>query len=325
MINREEFSSLKLKGDINMFNEYGSFNKFLFYLTPTNETDKALIDKFDWLSIYYRTLGNVLLGLFKYEGLTPFQKKRLQMSYFNSMYVGAFMLEDTLTFAPLIPIGNMNAWGEYSGYNAVLPDGKQLTLKYDDVVVGTNLTMPTICDSALTYKFASLLAELKLSITNNIILSRKSAVLETENPNGVNELLTSFNNHVIGNPITIQKSRTTNHTNVMSFTDITDTTEYYENFRDIVNDFLITTGLSSLMNPNKKERLVVAETDSTNDIKNTLLVNRIENRKQFIEEVNAKFGTDIKCIINVDVVNDVESIKQMFNENSESGVSEYDD
>lgn len=308
-----------------MLNDYGSFNNFLFYLTPTNETDKALIDKFEWLSIYYRTLGNVLLGLFKYDGISPFQKKRLQMSYFNSMYVGAFMLDDTLTFAPLMPIGNVNAWGEYSGYNAVLPNGKQLTLKYDDVVIGTNLTMPTICDSALTYKFASLLAELKLSITNNIILSRKSALLETENPNGVNEILTAYNNHAIGNPITIQKSRTANNTKIISFTDITDTTEYYDNFRDIINDFLITTGLSSLINPNKKERLVVAETDSTNDIKNTLLVNRVENRKQFIEDVNAKFGTDIKCVVNVDVVNDIKNMKEMFNEPIESGVNDDDD
>lgn len=307
-----------------MFNDYSDFNNYLFYLTPTNETDKALLDKFEWLSIYYRTLGNVLLGLFKYDNMTPIQKKRLQLSYFNSMYVGAFMLDGTLTFAPLMPVGNINAWGEYSSYNAVLPDGSQKPLKYDEVVVGTNLTLPTICDSALTYKFASLLAELKLSITNNIILSRKSAVLETENPNGVNELMTAFNNHAIGNPVSIQKSRTTNSTSVLSFTNIEDTNSYYDNFRDIINDFLITTGLSSLMNPNKKERLVVAETDSTNDIKNTLLVNRIENRKQFIESVNEKFGTNIECVVNVEVVNEIDNIDRMFN-GKESEVGSYAD
>lgn len=295
---------------------YGNFNNFLFYLMPTNETDKALINKMDWVSIYYRTLGNVLLGLFKYDGLKPIQKKRLQMSYFNSMYVGAFMLDGTLTFAPLMPVGNINAWGEYSAYNAVLPDGTQMLLKYDDVVIGTNLTMPTICDSALTYKFASLLAELKLSITNNLILSRKSAIMETENPNGVQELIQKYQKHSIGEPIIIEKARTTNNTKVMQFTDITDTTEYYDNFRDIINDFLITTGLSSLVNPNKKERLVVSETESNNDIKNTLLVNRIENRKQFVEEVNERFGTNISININTEITDDVEKIKGMFNENT---------
>lgn len=299
------------------FFENGNFNNFLFYLQPKNQIDKALYEKWDWLAIYYRTLSNVMLGLFKYENLDRIQKKRLQMSYFNSAYVCAFKYNDVLTFAPAIPQGNINAWGEYSAYSVVLPNGEKLTLNTDECVIGSNLTMPTICDASLVYKFCELLAELKLSITNNVILSRKSAVLETENTNGVNELLTAFNNHAIGTPVTIQKSRTTNNTKVLTFTDITDTTEYYNNFRDVINDFLITTGLNSLVNPNKKERLVVSETETTDDIKNTLLLNRVTNRKQFIENVNEMFNMNIKCDINLDIVNDVENLTSMFNERSE--------
>lgn len=300
----------------NNFFENGKFNNFIFYLSPKNQIDKALYEKWDWLATYYRTLSNVMLGLFKYENLDRIQKKRLQMSYFNSTYVCAFKYEGVLTFAPCIPKGNINAWGEYSSYTAVLPNGDELTLDTDECVIGSNLTMPTICDSSVVYKFSELLAEIKLSITNNIILSRKSAILETENTNGVNELMTAFNNHAIGSPVSIQKSRTTNNTKVLSFTEITDTTEYYNNFRDVINDFLITTGLNSLVNPNKKERLIVSETETTDDIKNTLLLNRVMNRKQFIEDVNDMFNTDIKCDINLDIVNDVENLTTMFNEGS---------
>lgn len=300
-----------------MINNFTDYNNFLFFLRPSNEIDKALQTKGEWLNIYYRTLSNVLLGLFKYDGLSNVAKKNLQLSYFNSMYIGAFKKDDVLLFTPLIPVGNQNMWGEYSKYNAVLSDGTQMPLNLDDVVVGTNVTLPTISDSLLVYKFSELLAEIKLSVCNNVILSRKSAILETENPNGVNELLTAFNNHTIGSPVAVQKQRTTNSTKVLSFTDITDTTEYYNNFRDVINDFLITVGLNSLVNPNKKERLVVSETETTDDIKNTLLLNRIENRVDFINEVNKKFSTDIKVTFNSDIVNDVESMHDMFNERSE--------
>lgn len=300
-----------------MINNFTDYNNFLFFLRPSNEIDKALQTKGEWLNIYYRTLSNVLLGLFKYDGLSNVAKKNLQLSYFNSMYIGAFKKDDVLLFTPLIPVGNQNMWGEYSNYNAVLSDGTQMPLNLDDVVVGTNVTLPTISDSLLVYKFSELLAEIKLSVCNNVILSRKSAILETENPNGVNELLTAFNNHAIGSPVAVQKQRTTNSTKVLSFTDITDTTEYYNNFRDVINDFLITVGLNSLVNPNKKERLVVSETETTDDIKNTLLLNRIENRVDFINEVNKKFSTDIKVTFNSDIVNDVESMHDMFNERSE--------
>lgn len=302
--------------------DYGSPNNMLFYLRPTNQTDKTLIDKSIWTDIYYRTLSNILMGLFEYENMSYTLTKRLNYSSFNSTYFGAFKLDDELIFTPLIPHGELNAWGEYSSYSAVMPNGENKTLNREDVVIGSNFYLPVICDSALCYEYAKDLAELKVSVENAIVLSRKTAIIESDNSNEVDELLTQFNSHTLGNPVIIRKSRANGSGNkAMSFGDMSDTTEYYECFRNIITDFLTVTGLSSLVNPNKKERLIVAESESNEDIKNTLIQNRIDNRQYFLNEVNKKFNTDFTFKFN-DKVN-IDNFENLIN--TEKGGTSYDD
>lgn len=310
---------------MNTFN-YGNLNNMLFYPRPTNQTDKTLMDKNMWTSIYYRTLSNILMGLFEYDNMTYTLAKRLNYSTFNSTYFGAFLYENELVFAPIIPIGEINAWGEYSNYNAVLPNGKYKQLNHTEVVIGSNLYMPIICDSALCYAYAKDLAELKISIENAIVLSRKSAVIESDNSNEVNELLTQFNSHTLGNPVIIKKSRTTGDGNrTLAFGSSVDIEEYYSAFRNIITDFLTVTGLSSLVNPNKKERLIVAESESNEDIKNTLIQNRIDNRQYFIDEVNKKFNTDFKIQFNESVdLSNFESMMKTENVTMNGGVKHDD-
>lgn len=302
--------------------DYGSLNNMLFYLRPTNQTDKTLIDKSIWTDIYYRTLSNILMGLFEYENMSYTLTKRLNYSSFNSTYFGAFKLDDELIFTPLIPHGELNAWGEYSSYSAVMPNGENKNLNREDVVIGSNFYLPVICDSALCYEYAKDLAELKVSIENAIVLSRKTAIIESDNSNEVDELLTQFNSHTLGNPVIIRKSRANGSGNkAMSFGDMSDTTEYYECFRNIITDFLTVTGLSSLVNPNKKERLIVAESESNEDIKNTLIQNRIDNQQYFLDEVNKKFNTDFTFKFN-DKVN-IDNFENLIN--TEKGGTSYDD
>lgn len=302
--------------------DYSTLNNMLFYLRPTNQTDKTLIDKSIWTDIYYRTLSNILMGLFEYENMSYTLAKRLNYSSFNSTYFGAFKLDDELIFTPLIPHGELNAWGEYSSYSAVMPNGENKSLNREDVVIGSNFYLPIICDSALCYEYAKDLAELKVSIENAIVLSRKTAIIESDNSNEVDELLTQFNSHTLGNPVIIRKSRANGSGNkAMSFGDMSDTTEYYECFRNIITDFLTVTGLSSLVNPNKKERLIVAESESNEDIKNTLIQNRIDNRQYFLDEVNKKFNTDFTFKFN-DKVN-IDNFENLIN--TEKGGTSYDD
>lgn len=302
--------------------DYGNLNNMLFYLRPTNQTDKTLIDKSIWTDIYYRTLSNILMGLFEYENMSYTLAKRLNYSSFNSTYFGAFKLDGELIFTPLIPHGELNAWGEYSNYSAVMPNGENKSLNREDVVIGSNFYLPIICDSTLCYEYAKDLAELKVSIENAIVLSRKTAIIESDNSNEVDELLTQFNSHTLGNPVIIRKSRANGSGNkAMSFGDMSDTTEYYECFRNIITDFLTVTGLSSLVNPNKKERLIVAESESNEDIKNTLIQNRIDNRQYFLEEVNKKFNTDFTFKFN-DKVN-IDNFENLIN--TEKGGVSHDD
>lgn len=302
--------------------DYGNLNNILFYLRPTNQTDKTLIDKSIWTDIYYRTLSNILMGLFEYENMSYTLTKRLNYSSFNSTYFGAFKLDGELIFTPLIPHGELNAWGEYSTYSAVMPNGENKMLNREDVVIGSNFYLPVICDSALCYEYAKDLAELKVSIENAIVLSRKTAIIESDNSNEVDELLTQFNSHTLGNPVIIRKSRANGSGNkTMSFGDMSDTTEYYECFRNIITDFLTVTGLSSLVNPNKKERLIVAESESNEDIKNTLIQNRIDNRQYFLDEVNKKFNTDFTFKFN-DKVN-IDNFENLIN--TEKGGVLHDD
>ena len=97
----------------------------------------------------------------------------------------------------------------------------------------------------------------------------------------------------------------------MEFTQPTTVDDYYNGLRDVLNEFLTTTGLSSLVNPNKKERLITDEISSNDDIKNTLLSNRVDNRKAFIEGINDKFGTVYKVSVDDNIYKTVNNLVNM--------------
>lgn len=287
-------------------------NRLLFFiLKPENEIEEGQMERTEWQYIFYGVLSNIMTGIFTYGNMERARIRLVEKSYFHSSYVGAFN-DDTagVVVAPITPVGHMNNWGMYSRYDVLMPDGTTKQMNADDLVVGYSYNIPTIPDSLLCWKFAEVLAELKISIENGIILSRKSAMIEVDDENMLEEVLTAFNNHRVGAPVTIKKSRKGGtSTNVMEFTSATSVTEFYDNVRDVLNEFLTVTGLSSLVNPNKKERLLDNEISSNEDIKNTLLTNRIDNREDFIKEVNDRFGTDWKVSVDPSILAQVENLQ----------------
>lgn len=287
-------------------------NRLLFFiLKPENEIEEGQLNRTEWQYIFYGVLSNIMTGIFTYENMERSRIRLVEKSYFHSSYVGAFN-DDTagVVVAPITPVGKMNNWGMYSRYDVLMPDGTTKQMSADDLVVGYSYNIPTIPDSLLCWKFAEVLAEIKISIENGIILSRKSAMIEVDDENMLEEVLTAFNNHRVGAPVTIKKSRKGGtSSNVMEFTSATTVTEFYDNVRDVLNEFLTVTGLSSLVNPNKKERLLDNEISSNEDIKNTLLTNRIENREDFIKEVNERFGTDWKVSVDPSILSQVEDLQ----------------
>lgn len=268
-------------------------NMLFFILNPQNPVDEAQVNHLKWVTIWYGVLSNILTGIFDYTNVPNQIVRRIEKSFFSSAFVCAYKDDGAgVVVAPCTPKGNLNAWGEYSAYDVMLPDGKSKTVNLNDCVIGHNYYMPTIADSVLCYQFAEEIAELKISIDNAIILSRHTAVMEVPNENALNEALTKFNNHTLGVPVMVARKRKEENYNTLNFTPPSTIDEYYDGLRDIINEFLTTTGLSSLVNPNKKERLIVDEVSSNDDIKNTLLTNRIQNREDFITAINDKFGTD---------------------------------
>lgn len=290
-------------------------NKLLYFmLRPENGTDEGQIERLQWSHFFYGVFANVMTGIFTYENIERSRVRCIERSFFNSTYVVAFNDDSSgVIVAPAMPVGDMNSWGLYSEYDILMPDGRTVRKRADDVVVGYNYNIPTIPDSLLCWQFAELMAELKISIKNGIILSRKTAVMEVDDENMLNEVLTQFNQHTIGAPVIIKKNRKgATSSQVMEFTSPTTVTEYYDNVRDILNEFLTVTGLSSLVNPNKKERLLDSEISSNEDIKNTLLTNRIENREDFIQAINDKFGTDWKVSVDENIISMVEDLSETY-------------
>lgn len=293
-----------------MFNEFNNINNMLFFvLNPQNTVDKAQLNHLKWSTIWYGVLSNIITGIFDYENVPSQVIRRIEKSFFSSAYVCAYKDDNAgIVVAPCVPKGNINNWGEYSAYEVMLPDGKSKSVNLNECVIGHNYYMPTIADSVLCYQYAEEIAELKMSIDNAIVLSRHTAVMEVPGENALNEALTMFNNHTQGVPVMVAKKRKEDAYKTLNFTPPSTIDEYYNGLRDILNEFLTTTGLSSLVNPNKKERLIVDEVSSYDDIKNTLLTNRIQNREEFINAVNDKFGTDWSVSVSsniYDTVNDL--------------------
>ncbi|MBR4004128.1 MAG: hypothetical protein IKI95_08830 [Clostridia bacterium] len=299
-------------------NDLTFMQKMLYYILPTNQEEEAQLDKIKYFNIWYGVLSNIITAIFDYKNIDKTLRRRLDQSFFVSAYVGAFEYDEVggLVFAPVVPIGERNAWGEFTEYEAILPDGKRKKLTLDNAVIGYNYNVPTISDSTMVYQFATDLSEIKISIRNSIILSRICTVIEIGNPNQVDEVLTKFNSMKIGNPIIISKNRTDEEAKSLNIEKPTSVAEYYDGLRDILNEFLTVTGLSSLVNPNKKERLITDEISSNDDIKNTLLKNRVENRIEFIENVNKKFGKNFEVQVNENIK---ETINDLYND-----VNNYD-
>ena len=299
-----------------IFNDLDNSNilsKLLYYIAPTNQLEETEMDKIKWFNIWYSVLSNIITGIFDFDNIEKIMKRRLIQSFFVSNYVGAFEYDGMTIIAPVQPTGQKNAWNEYTSYIAVLPDGTKKEMTLDNCVIGYNYTVPSINDNLLCYHYAEQLAEMELSVKNSIILSRLTDIIEVENENQVREIVDEINTRKQGAPFIIKKHRPDGKTESTPLSQPIKVSDYYDSIRDCLNEFLTVTGLSSLVNPNKKERLITDEISSNDDIKNTLLSNRVENMKDFIDEVNAKFGTDITVDVDpkiYDTVNDLVDVDE---------------
>ena len=296
---------------INNFNSaLNLHNKLMFGLNPTNETENVDYKRLLYTSTFYGILANIITGIFQYDNITDIQRLTIDRSFFFNNYVGACKTVDYgFIVAPVGPQGNINVYGEYDQYNVIFSNAENLTYNVDseDFVLGRLTNMPTVSDCMLCYMYASQLAEIKLSIDNSIKLSRKVSLFVGDD-NQVRSYKQLYDKVDNGEPFAIVSQYDDNNTKMLNFDRPTSVGEYYDNFRDTVLEFLSMTGLSELYNPNKKERLVTDEVNNTQNIQNTLLKNRVENRKEFINKINDKFGLEIEVALNFSLKDDIENL-----------------
>lgn len=71
-----------------------------------------------------------------------------------------------------------------------------------------------------------------------------------------------------------------------------------EQYVEIMNMFLTLIGVANISNSTKKERMIVAEADSNNEITNDYLYEGLCERQKFAENCNKLFGTNISVKVN---------------------------
>ena len=314
---------------INNFNSaLNLHNKLMFGLNPTNEVENAEYKRLLYTSTFYGILSNIITGIFQYDNITDIERLTIDRSFFFNNYVGACKSDEYgFIVAPVVPQGNINVYGEYDEYNVIFSNAENLTYKVNDdnFVLGRLTNMPSVSDCMLCYMYASQLAEIKISVDNSIKLSRKVSLFVGDD-NQVRSFKQLFDKVDNGEPLAIVNEYSEDTTKMLSFDKPTSVGEYYDNFRDTVLEFLSMTGLSELYNPNKKERLVTDEVNNTQNIQNTLLKNRVENRKEFINKINDKFNLDIEVALNFSLKDDVDDLFNIdsFGDDSDDSFDDKD-
>lgn len=288
----------------------------LFYKPKDQYQDTVMRHNY-YLNLYYGVFSNILCNLFTYKNLDIILSNDLKKSFFSSYYVGAYKNKDELIFTPLEPIGQPNVLGDFREFKSLLYNKTQ-TVTSKDMVIGCDKTMRTLSDKIICYIFANKIADLLISIDNAIVSSRINNVfIGTENE--IKDMLTTWEKRNVGVPLTI---KLTNKENFEARTEqlapTTAVTDYYNNFRDIINEFMITTGLASIVNPNKAERLITGELGAYDGLKTTLYLDKFTQRQKFIKDVNEKYGTNIEVVPNVDI----DLFNETDNDNME-GVENY--
>lgn len=291
---------------------------FMIQALPKNESEKTAMLKNQWTLIYYNCLTNILNGIFEYENLDLNNIDRLNKSFFYYNYCGA--IKDSklgLLFSPIIPTGTPDLFGEYTEFQFELLNKKIYTMD-KDIAIGKNFNFNNVSDNILCWQYAEQLAECKISILNATILSRAVANIVGDEET-IRQNSQIFNDYELGKINYFTSDDIANSFKPFSFVLPSTLKEYYDTMREIINEFLEITGLDFLSNPSKRERLLVDEINK-NDIKSTLLINKINNRKKFIDKVNELFNTNIVLKIADITESDIDTILNSNVDNVDNSV-----
>lgn len=285
-----------------MFNFDFIDNNLFFPAVNIDEGQGVNIQKSKYIMMLYGALSNVLGNIFDYEDMENIDEIDLKRTFFYAFYVGYD--NEYEKFIPLVPAGAKNIYNEYTEFNSAIGDiQKKFSVFNKKTPVGYGRSFFSVSDAFLCYDYARRLAEVLISIDNSVIASRiLNIFVGTENQ--ANELKLIFEKLNCGIPTHITADFKDENFKAVQLKEPQSAVYYYDVFRNILNEFLTVSGLSSLVNPSKKERLIVGETENNEDIKSTILFDKYQNRKKFLDTINEQFGHNYKVKFNVNIEND---------------------
>lgn len=270
-----------------------------------------------YTAIFYSTLSNVLGNVFKYGKMTIKQENDIKKCLMFSNFIGWY--SDYKQFIPLTPRGEKNYFYEYNNfvplYNTI---ETVFNVNDTDNIVGYNKSFNSIIDNAICVVYATRLAELVISIDNAVLSSRILNVFAGSD-NQLREVNDFFQRLNSGLPyMTVTEKFNIDNFKSLQLQKPDSITSFYEGFSNIINEFLMITGLNALIFPNKKERMIVSESEGLNDIKSTILQDKYKNRKDFLDKINEYHGTEFTVDFNIDVSEEFNTLNKMFSGEGES-------
>lgn len=93
-------------------------------------------------------------------------------------------------------------------------------------------------------------------------------------------------------------------------------------YTEVMNMFLTLIGVANISNSTKRERMIVAEANSNNEIINDYLYEGLTQRKLFCEQCNKVFGTNISVEVNETREYTIENEKKPFADDKEADKNE---
>lgn len=290
-------------------------NKFNVY--DSNDLYGNIIEKRNlYIMIFYSCLSNVLGNVFNYTGMSIKQENDIKKCFMYSNFVGWYA--DYSQFIPLTPIGEKNYFYEYNDFIPLYRTiNKKFNINDTENIVGFNKSFNSVIDDVICVTYATRLAELIISIDSAVLSSRILNIF-AGSENQLKMLDDFFQRLNSGLPY----MKVTEKFQIENFKSLQlqkpeAITSFYEGYSNIINEFLMVTGLNALIFPNKKERMIVSESEGLNDIKSTLLQDKYKNRKDFLDKINENHGTNFDVEFNVDVKEDFNLLDNMLSEGGE--------
>lgn len=263
----------------------------------TDVTSKKLL----YQGLFFGTLSSILGNVFDFNNMEEIKEIDLKRCYLYAHYIGySKRLEN---FVPLTPKGSRNFFNEYTDFESAIGDLKDnFSVTDKENIVGFNKSFYTVSDAFTCYVYACRLAELIISIDNAVVASRILNIF-VGNENQKKEMEDYWQRINMGIPYTITEEFYDRDTaKVLQLQKPEEINKFYDAFRDIINEFMMVSGLSALLNPTKKERLLTDEVTAGNeDIKGTILYDKYQNRKAFLDKINDVYGTNYEVTFNVNM------------------------